>query len=117
MMFIKLSVAVFLLRLSVRRRYKYTLWASMAVVAIWSTVVFFWGTFQCKPVQAQWDYTIPHLRCVSAEQVVGVAYSVSIMTIITDWLYALLPIPMVWKIEMTRQAKATVLAILGLGIL
>lgn len=30
---------------------------------------------------------------------------------------ALLPIPMLWSVKMTKQAKATVIAILGLGIL
>ncbi|KAB5563066.1 hypothetical protein GE09DRAFT_769398 [Coniochaeta sp. 2T2.1] len=59
MMFIKLSYAIFLLRLAVQKRYRWTLWASMFVVAVWSTVLFFWDIFQCKPVRAQWDYTIP----------------------------------------------------------
>src|SRR3569833_616280 len=117
MMFIKLSIAVFLLRLAVQKPYKYTLWISMVVVAIWSSVIFIWDIFQCSPVQAQRDYTIPNLQCVTSDQIVSAAYSISVMTILTDWLYALLPIPMVWKVKMTKQAKATVVVILGLGIL
>lgn len=117
MMFIKLSIAIFLLRLAVRRRYRYTLWASMVVVVVWSIVSFFWDIFQCTPVQAQWDFTIPHARCVSPAQIVSAAYAISVMTIVTDWLFALLPIPMIWKVKMTKQAKASVTMILGLGIL
>lgn len=117
MMFIKLSIAVFLLRLAVQRRYTYTIYTSMVVVAIWSLALFLWDIFQCSPVQAQWDYTIPDLKCVSAQEVVNGAYALSIMTIISDFLYALLPIPMVWKVQMTTQAKSTVVVILGLGIL
>jgi len=117
MMFIKLSYAIFLLRLTVQRRYTYTLRASMFVVAIWSTVLFFWDIFQCKPVQAQWDYTIPGQVCVTSEQIVAAAYSFSVMTIVTDWLYALLPIIMIWNVKMTKQAKAVVVLLLGLGIL
>ncbi len=117
MLFIKLSIAVFLLRLSARkRRYTYTLWASMAVVAVWCTVAFFWDVFQCSPVQAQWDYTVAGLRCAASEDVVGAAYSLSALSIATDWLYALLPIPMVWNAHMTPQAKTTVVVILGLGL-
>lgn len=117
MMFIKLSYAIFLLRLAIERRYRWTLWASMVVVAIWSTALFFWDLFQCSPVQAQWDYTIAGEHCVGSEQVVAAAYALSVMTIVTDWLYALLPIPMIWHVKMTKQAKATVIVLLGLGIL
>lgn len=117
MMFIKLSIAIFLLRLAVARRYRWTLWGSMTIIAIWSAVLFFWDLFQCTPVQAQWDYRIPNSRCVTSDQVVSAAYALSVMTIVTDWLYALLPIPMVWNVEMSKQAKATVVVLLGLGIL
>lgn len=117
MMFIKLSIATFLLRLAVEPVYRWILYVSMAVVGIWSVVVFVWDIFQCSPVQAQWDYTIVGARCVTADQIVSAAYSISVMTIVTDWLYALMPIPMVWKVKMTPQQKGTVVIILGLGIL
>lgn len=117
MMLIKLSIGVFLLRLATQRRYKWIIWISMGVVFIWSTALFFWDIFQCHPVASQWDYTIPGYMCVSAQQVVNAAYALSVLNIITDWLYALLPIPMIWKAKMTVQAKATVAVVLGLGIL
>ncbi|CAI4210221.1 unnamed protein product [Parascedosporium putredinis] len=116
MMFIKLSIGIFLLRLAVQKVYKYILWGSLFVVTIWSTVIFFWDIFQCNPVAAQWDYTIPNSKCVTADQIVSAAYAISVMTILTDWLYALLPIPMLWNVDMTKQTKITVIVILGLGI-
>jgi len=87
MMFIKLSIAIFLVRLAVQKVYKYILWVSLVVVTIWSIVIFFWNMFQCAPVAAQWDYTIPNGKCVNAEQIVSAAYSISVMTILTDWLF------------------------------
>lgn len=117
MMFIKLSIGFFLLRLAVQKRYLYTIYGTMFVVLIWSLALWFWDIFQCSPVQAQWDYTIPNLKCVSAQEVVNAAYALSVMTIVTDWLFALLPIPMIWHVKMTSQAKATVVVVLGLGIL
>lgn len=139
MLFIKLSIGVFLLRLSNSKAYNWTIYISLSIVTVWSLVIFFWNIFQCSPVQAQWDYTIPNSRCVSADAIVAAAYSISVMTILSDWLYvrlstichvsldspgivltypkALLPIPMIWNVKMTKQAKATVIVILGLGIL
>ncbi|KAI1390737.1 uncharacterized protein F4822DRAFT_162356 [Hypoxylon trugodes] len=120
MWLIKLSIGIFLLRLASQNRYKYTLYASIIIVSIWSIVLFFWNIFQCNPVAAQWDYTIlqndPNSRCVSADEIVNAAYALSVMTILSDWLYALLPIPMLWKVKMTMQAKMTVVFVLGLGI-
>lgn len=120
MWLIKLSIGIFLLRLASQKRYKYTLYASIVVVGIWSIVLFFWNIFQCNPVAAQWDYTIlqkdPNARCVSADEIVNAAYALSVMNILSDWLYALLPIPMLWKVKMTTQAKLTVVVVLGLGV-
>ncbi|KAJ4388578.1 hypothetical protein N0V93_006036 [Gnomoniopsis smithogilvyi] len=116
MMFIKLSIGVFLLRLATQRRYRYTIWGSMGVIASMSTALFLWDIFQCNPVAAQWDYTIPGYQCASTSQVVNVAYSLSVLSILSDWLYALLPIPMLWKATMTPQAKITVSVVLSLGI-
>ncbi|KAI1761439.1 hypothetical protein GGR53DRAFT_28097 [Hypoxylon sp. FL1150] len=120
MWLIKLSIGIFLLRLASQKVYQYILYGSIVIVTIWSLVLFFWNIFQCSPVAAQWDYTIlqnePTAHCVSADEVVNAAYALSVMTILTDWLYALLPIPMVWGVKMTTQAKLTVVVILGLGV-
>lgn len=87
MMFIKLSIGVFLLRLSVQKVYTWILWISLVVITIWSTVIFFWDIFQCNPVKKQWDYRITTGTCVTADQIVAAAYSISVMTIVSDWLY------------------------------
>ncbi|KAK7427933.1 hypothetical protein QQZ08_005546 [Neonectria magnoliae] len=116
MMFIKLSIGVFLLRLSVQKVYTWILWVSLVIITIWSCVIFFWDIFQCSPIEKQWDFRITDGQCVTADQIVAAAYSISVMTILSDWLYALLPVPMLWTVKMTKQAKATVIAILGLGI-
>lgn len=120
MMFIKFSIGFFLLRLAVQRRYTYTIYGSIFVVGCWSLVLFFWNLFQCHPVAAQWDYTILQKDttafCVDSSAVVNAAYSLSALTVLSDWFYALIPIPMIWSVKMSIQAKATVVIVLGLGV-
>ncbi|KAI1180777.1 hypothetical protein F4777DRAFT_172206 [Nemania sp. FL0916] len=120
MWLIKLSIGLFLFRLAARRRYKYILAASIIVVGIWSLTLFFWDVFQCSPISAQWDYTIlandPDSHCIPVDQIVSAAYALSALTVLSDWLYALLPIPIIWHVEMTSQAKWSVILVLGLGI-
>ena len=99
MMFIKLSIGVFLLRIAILKRYIWTLRISMVIVFIWSTVIIFYQFFQCQPVAFQWDYTIEGGRCASGESFLAAAYSISVMTIVSDWLYSILPMFMIWKVK------------------
>lgn len=89
----------------------------MGVVALMSSALFLWDIFQCKPVAAQWDYTLPDYTCVAASQVVEAAYALSTLSVVSDWLYALLPVPMVWKASLPKRGKISMAIILGLGIL
>ncbi|KAI0205402.1 hypothetical protein F4808DRAFT_283246 [Astrocystis sublimbata] len=120
MWLIKLSIGLFLLRLAVQKVYKWILWVSIIIVGIWTLALFFWNIFQCYPVEAQWDYTIlesdSSSRCVSPDEIVNAAYALSALTVLSDWLYALLPIPMIWNAKMTAQAKWSVIAVLSLGV-
>ncbi|TGJ86024.1 hypothetical protein E0Z10_g2753 [Xylaria hypoxylon] len=120
MWLIKLSIGLFLYRLAVQKSYKYVLGISIIIVGVWSLALFFWNIFQCTPVAAQWDYTIltsdPKSHCVSVDEVVSAAYALSALTILSDFLYALIPIPMIWQVKMTSQTKLSVIAVLSLGV-
>lgn len=117
MLFIKLSLAIFLIRIAVKKRYVWILRISMVVISIWSTAIFLYNIFQCNPVQAQWDFTITPKSCVSGTSFVGAAYAISVQSIVSDWLYALLPMFMIWNVQMNVQKKVTVGFILSLGVL
>lgn len=64
----------------------------------------------------QWDPTIPGGKCASGEAFVAAAYSISVMTIVSDWMYSIMPIFMIWNVKMTLQKKITVSLVLGLGV-
>jgi len=117
MMFIKLSIAIFLLRIATEKRYIYTLKISIVIVTTWSLAIFFFEIFQCHPVQAQWDFTIQNSKCASGDSFVAAAYSISVLTVVTDWMYAIMPIFMIWSIQMTTQKKITIGFVLSLGVL
>ncbi|KAL3422852.1 integral membrane family protein [Phlyctema vagabunda] len=116
MMFIKLSICILLLRIASRPIYIWILRVSMVVVTIWSLAIFLYDIFQCTPIAAQWDFTLKNSHCVGTDSIVSAAYAISVMTILSDWLYALLPIPMIWNINMSSQTKSTVVVILSLGV-
>jgi hypothetical protein len=54
---------------------------------------------------------------MKATAIADVGYAFSGMDILFDWLFALLPVPMLWNVKMSRAIKASVFLILGLGVL
>jgi hypothetical protein len=117
MAFIKLSIAVFLLRIAIQRRYQLILKVSMVIVAVWTAGVFLFDIFECKPVEFQWDYTIEGGTCVPGDSLVSAGYAFSVLSVLSDWLFALLPIPMLWNLKMDFHTKIVIVVVLSLDIL
>ncbi|KAG5917822.1 hypothetical protein E4U61_002401 [Claviceps capensis] len=116
MMFVKLSIGVFLLRIATQKPYIWAIRIVLVIITLWSIGLFIWNLLQCTPIEKQWDFRITDGQCADAGEVLTAAYCLSAMTIVTDWFFALIPIPMLWGIKMNTQAKTTVIFILGIGI-
>jgi hypothetical protein len=50
-------------------------------------------------------------------EIANVGYAFSAMDILFDWMFALLPVPMLWDIKMSLQIKLSLILVLGLGVL
>lgn len=87
MMFVKLSIGVFMLRLSAKKVYTVIIKVSLVIVTLYTIGIFFWDVFQCMPVAKQWDYRILEGRCASGQDIVNAAYAISVLTVVSDWFY------------------------------
>jgi hypothetical protein len=66
----------------------------------------------CKPVQYNWDKSIPGGYCVDEEP----AYlGAGISNLLIDVLVVTLPMPMLWRLQMPLKKKIGVSAMFGLG--
>ena len=45
------------------------------------------------------------------------SYAVAVVSISTDWIFATLPIFLLWDVQLDWRVKSSVMAMLGLGIL
>lgn len=45
------------------------------------------------------------------------SYAVAVVSIATDWIFATLPIFLLWDVQLDWRVKGSVMAMLGLGIL
>ncbi|EUC28547.1 hypothetical protein COCVIDRAFT_109583 [Bipolaris victoriae FI3] len=115
---IKLSISFMLIRIASRRKtYIYSLYAVSAMFVIMNLIALLYIIFQCAPVSYAWDQSTPGGKCNPAQTLADIYYATTAINIATDWFCALLPIPLLWNVQLNRNAKLSVGVILGLGAL
>lgn len=83
------------------------------MIAFWLILL-----LDCKPISYFWtrvQVLTSTGTCTSVEVLLVVAYIYSSLTIICDLSLGLLPIFLVWKLQMNRKTKIAVGGILSLG--
>lgn len=119
-MAIKGSIAIFLLRLCVHRTHKITIWVVTIVTEVYSLFFFILFILQCRPTSLFWlrfSSNPPSGSCLDAKIVSNTFYGYSAISCWTDWTLSILPIFIVWKLQMNRRVKISVSLILAAGIM
>ncbi|RDW84839.1 hypothetical protein BP6252_02429 [Coleophoma cylindrospora] len=112
----KASIGLYFLRLTSRRYHKITIYTTLAVVAVFSTIYFFFILFQCSPVDYLWGfYHGMNGHCTSNTTLANVTYAHAAMSAVTDWSFGLLPVFFVWRMKMSPRTKISVILVLSLG--
>lgn len=108
---VKLSISLFLLRFTIERKYTWTLYVVLATLFSYSVFLLFFALFQCKPVSAFWNSAG---NC-NAIGTIKVTYAHSVIISISDWTLIILPIFMVYHLNLGFLTKLYVGIILALG--
>ncbi|KAJ5106024.1 hypothetical protein NUU61_003371 [Penicillium alfredii] len=119
----RISIAVALLRLTVARVHAIILWAVISVTTVIGIVFFFMLTLQCNPVSFFWQRirvaTDPtgniHGSCMDLDRIIAIAYVYSVTATCCDLTLGLLPIFLVWNLQMNTRTKVALAGILGMG--
>ncbi len=117
---IKITIALFLLRICNHRRWeRITLWTMIALVAAYNLFFVLLAIFACRPVEYQWtgyNYPVPaEGECNSSGWATYPSYVAGVINVIADWMLPLLPARLVWKATMEKRKKLSVCAVLALG--
>ncbi|KAH7349086.1 hypothetical protein BKA66DRAFT_477026 [Pyrenochaeta sp. MPI-SDFR-AT-0127] len=115
-MLIKESIGFFLLRIAITPFYRRTIISVMVFMAVYTTACFVTIVLQCTNLAVLWD---PEAEgtCWGATTLKALGYTNVALNITTDLLFSvIIPIPMLWKVQMNRRQKSSVIGILGLGI-
>lgn len=113
----KISIALALLRLAVKKVHRVVLWAIISMVI--SIGLIFWLVLllDCKPISYFWRRVDPTVSgtCLPLRTLLDIAYLYSSLTILCDLTLGILPAFLVWKLQMNRRTKIAVGGILSLG--
>ncbi|KAF0324228.1 hypothetical protein GQ607_008658 [Colletotrichum asianum] len=118
MMFLKLSIALNLLRLSTQRWYQWSLWAIMGLTVVYCIGGMFPFLLNCKPMSGYWDKTLqPKPVCMALPLFIKLGVLNTALNIFTDVVLATLPVPVIWNLQMKLRLRLYVIGILSLGYL
>src|SRR5947209_5118912 len=99
---VKDSILYQYLRFFVDRRYRYGAWFLIGVIFVGGIAYILASCFACLPVPFFWDKTIQGGHCVNRE---ALWFSFSGFNIITDFAIWVLPMPVLWKLQLPRKQK------------
>ncbi|KAK8064604.1 hypothetical protein PG994_007242 [Apiospora phragmitis] len=110
--FSKLSILFFYLRLSPQISFRIAVIALIVIVTAYALAYQVVSIFSCKPVKAAWDITITNSTCVDKE---AVYMGLSVSNIIMDFIILLIPVHVVYPLQMSKRQKISLVILFATG--
>ncbi|KAK1825993.1 hypothetical protein QBC39DRAFT_33849 [Podospora conica] len=113
---VKLAVGSTLLRIANTKFYRRLIIGIMVFMSVYTIGCFFTIVLQCTNIRANWDFSVER-KCWPQSTLQALSYTNVALNIITDLALAVfIPGPMLWKLNVNRRTRATLLFALGLGV-
>lgn len=115
----KISVCIFLMRITIRPLHIWILYTVMALTVIAGLIFMFLMLLQCRPLEYFWTKLAydPNIigTCMDMKIIVIMTYIYSVVAALCDFTVGILPIFLVRKLHMKRQTKIAVMGILSMA--
>ncbi|KAL3480909.1 hypothetical protein BJX99DRAFT_206021 [Aspergillus californicus] len=116
---VKISLGFFLLRFTTQKKFlKPFILGSLVFLVLFTIACMLTLILQCIPVRAAWDFALrteEGTKCYSNSTYLKIGKFNSAINIVTDFIYATLPVFMFYNIQVNRRTKASLMGILSLG--
>ena len=113
---IKLSIVLWYRRIFVGKWFNIWSWIIGVTVVAWTTSFFIPTVFSCRPIQLMYTGTMRQYfsHCIDTATLQN---SYAITDLLTDVIILSMPVPMIWRLQMSTKRKISVSGIFFLGIL
>ncbi|KAF2270940.1 hypothetical protein CC78DRAFT_610986 [Lojkania enalia] len=112
---VKESIGFFLLRVAVTPFYRRLIIGIMIFMGLYTFGCFLTIVLQCTNLAVLWDRTAKG-TCWGKTTLAALSYTNVALNITTDLLFAIIPVPMLWNVQMNIRQKSSIIGILSLGI-
>lgn len=137
LMWTKVSICLFLLRIPVTKWLIRPLQAALVVLVVSNVILTILWIVQCRPVAAAWDESL-NGTCFSKDQLRSIVFaqasrfavsglrcrsshadgpSCKVFSVISDFSFAAYPILMLWKVQIKWKTKVGLWCLMGLGVM
>ncbi|PQE28884.1 hypothetical protein CJF30_00003908 [Rutstroemia sp. NJR-2017a BBW] len=119
-LFIKASIGIFLLRLCINKIHKLIIWTVLIVTEIYGLYFFLLFVLQCQPTSYFWNrYYLDNRpgKCLGGNLVTNSFIGYSAISCWTDWTFSILPMFLVWNLQMNSRTKLSVVLVLAAGVI
>jgi hypothetical protein len=114
---LRLSIAVFLLRICVKRFHKYLIYGTMIMVIVYSMFYLLLAVFQCQPTSYFWNqYAGAEGTCINKSIFPDATFAHSAVSATADFVLGILPVSIIWDLKMNLRTKVSVGVVLSLGV-
>ncbi|KAL9639431.1 MAG: hypothetical protein Q9204_001090 [Flavoplaca sp. TL-2023a] len=118
LMISKISICLFLLRLSSFRKIRLGLHAMNIFLVTSHIPLTFLIVFQCSPISKYWRN--PHDgpgKCFSKDTVAHIIIVQGVFSIVSDFILAGFPIVLLWNVQLGKRTKLGLCMLMGLGVI
>ncbi|ORY66332.1 uncharacterized protein BCR38DRAFT_389901 [Pseudomassariella vexata] len=119
--FIRTSIAAFLLRLAAASWQIWVIRVNIGVIWVVSIVFCFLMMFQCSPASYFWEHpSKPNSTggsCIMPEVVPIATVVHGVASCMADWVLGLLPVVILWRVQLNRRTKISIGFLLSLGVI
>lgn len=114
---IRASVCVVLLRLATKRLHIWIIWVNFGLISVVSVAFFFLLMFQCTPIGYFWRQLYGEDGfCIPSTIVPSAFYAHSIVSALSDWCLGLMPVAILWNVNINKRTKAIIAVLLSMGM-
>ncbi len=110
---VKVCILMFYHRTFVSTGFRRAVWAVGAFIFVYFLAFTIVAIFQCRPIRLAWDKTLDG-TCIDY---VPYFKASSIVNLVTDIFLLVMPLFVVWRMNVTRRQKIAVTGIFALGSL
>jgi hypothetical protein len=114
---LRVAVGAFLLRVAIRKVHRWIIYGLLAVNVLFNLFYLIFTIFQCTPIRGFWTRAAGEEVKCRTDIAVDSTFASSAISAIIDWAFGILPLFILWELNVTRKKKIGLAVIMGLGVL